>query len=153
MQNKHVTFDEIYDILAVRIIFTPDKREEEINECFNIYVAISKIYTNYKPGRYTWSWIIWQDSATNYDDQVKMIDLAATMGYEYTLVDALWDTQIGRDRMEQLSKYAQSKGIKLLLWYNSNGNWNDAPQGPRYGMSVSALPASRSISSEVTSRR
>ena len=44
MQNKHVTFDEIYDILAVRIIFEPKQRETEINECFNIYVAISKIY-------------------------------------------------------------------------------------------------------------
>ena len=47
MQNKHVTFDEIYDILAVRIIFTPHKREEEVNECFNIYVAISKIYKSH----------------------------------------------------------------------------------------------------------
>ncbi len=47
MQNKHVTFDEIYDILAVRIIFTPEKRSEEINECFNIYVAISKIYKSH----------------------------------------------------------------------------------------------------------
>ena len=47
MQNKHVTFEEIYDILAVRIIFTPLKREEEINECFNIYVAISKIYKSH----------------------------------------------------------------------------------------------------------
>ena len=47
MQNKHVTFEEIYDILAVRIIFTPNKREEEINECFNIYVAISKIYKSH----------------------------------------------------------------------------------------------------------
>ena len=103
------------------------------------YDVVEPMYeasTNYKPGRYTWSWIIWQDSATNYDDQVKMIDVAAAMGYEYTLVDALWDTQIGRERMEQLSKYAQSKGVKLLLWYNSNGNWNDAPQGPRYGMST-----------------
>lgn len=44
MQNKHVTFDQIYDILAVRIIFKPEKREEEVNECFNIYVAISQIY-------------------------------------------------------------------------------------------------------------
>ncbi len=44
MQNKHVTFDEIYDILAVRIIFTPQVRENEINECFNIYVAISQLY-------------------------------------------------------------------------------------------------------------
>ncbi len=47
MQNKHVSFEEIYDILAVRIIFTPNKREEEINECFNIYVAISKIYKSH----------------------------------------------------------------------------------------------------------
>ncbi len=87
---------------------------------------------DYKKGRYTWSWLIWQDRATNYDDQVKFIDLAATMGYEYCLVDALWDTQIGRPRMEQLSRYAQEKGVNLLLWYNSNGRWNDAPQGP-YG--------------------
>ncbi len=50
MQSKHVTFDEIYDILAVRIIFSPDKRENEINECFNIYVAISKLYKAH-PGR------------------------------------------------------------------------------------------------------
>ena len=47
MQNKHVTFDEIYDILAVRIIFVPKVREDEINECFNIYVAISKIYKSH----------------------------------------------------------------------------------------------------------
>ena len=47
MQNKHVSFEEIYDILAVRIIFTPRSREEEVNECFNIYVAISKIYKSH----------------------------------------------------------------------------------------------------------
>lgn len=86
---------------------------------------------DYKPGRYTWSWLIWQDSSINYDDQVKFIDLAAKMGYEYNLVDNWWDTQIGRDRIEQLSKYAQSKGVSLMLWYNSNGFENDAPQGPR----------------------
>ena len=47
MQNKHVTFDEIYDILAVRIIYTPKERSEEINECFKIYVAISQIYKSH----------------------------------------------------------------------------------------------------------
>ena len=85
----------------------------------------------YQPGRYTWSWLIWQDKSINYDDQVKFIDLASEMGFEYCLVDNFWDTQIGRDRIEQLSCYAQSKGVHLLLWYNSNGYWNDAPQGPR----------------------
>lgn len=44
MQNKHIGFEEIYDILAVRIIFEPQKSEDEITECFQIYVCASKIY-------------------------------------------------------------------------------------------------------------
>ena len=44
MQTKHVPFEEVYDLLAVRIIFTPDKMEEELNDCFDIYVALTKIY-------------------------------------------------------------------------------------------------------------
>ena len=47
MQNKHVTFDEVYDILAVRIIFTPENRDMEISECFKIYVEISQIYKSH----------------------------------------------------------------------------------------------------------
>ena len=104
------------------------------------YDVVEPLYAakqKYCPGRYTWGWLIWQDNSTIYEDQVKMIDLAAEMGYEYTLVDALWDTQIGYGRIEELSKYAQSKGVRLLLWYNSNGTWNDAPQGPHNGMSTS----------------
>ena len=91
----------------------------------------------YKPGRYTWSWLIWQDNSCNYDDQVIFIDLAAAMGYEYCLVDAWWDTNIGRDRIAELSRYAQSKGVSLLLWYNSNGHANNAPQGPFHCMNTS----------------
>jgi hypothetical protein len=47
------------------------------------------------------------------------------------LVDNWWDQNIGRDRIVELSKYAQSKGVSLMLWYNSNGHENDAPQTPR----------------------
>lgn len=90
----------------------------------------------YDAGRYTWSWLIWQDESINYDDQVQFVDLAAAMGYEYCLVDNWWDQRIGRDRIEQLSKYAQGKGVSLLLWYNSNGFENDAPQTPRDCMST-----------------
>lgn len=89
-----------------------------------------------KPGRYTWSWLIWQDNSANYDDQVTFIDLAASLGLEYCLVDAWWDTMIGRERMAELSAYAQRKGVRLLLWYNSNGYSNDAPQGPRNCMNT-----------------
>ena len=98
------------------------------------YDVVSPLYEptkEYKPGRYTWSWLLWQDNSVNYDDQVKFIDLASYMGYEYCLVDNWWDKNIGRKRMAELSRYAQSKGVKLMLWYNSNGAWNNAPQSPR----------------------
>lgn len=91
---------------------------------------------DYRPGRYTWSWLIWQDSSINYQDQVKFIDLASAMGYEYVLVDNWWDTQIGRDKIVKLSNYAQSKGVSLMLWYNSNGAWSDAPQTPKQCMNT-----------------
>ena len=92
--------------------------------------------TEYKPGRYTWSWLIGQDNSINYDDQVRFIDLASAMGFEYCLVDNWWDQNIGRERIAELSKYAQSKGVHLLMWYNSNGFWNDAPQTPRNCMNT-----------------
>ncbi len=47
MQTKHVAFEDIYDLLAVRIIFTPIKPEEELNECFDIYVSICQIYKSH----------------------------------------------------------------------------------------------------------
>ena len=98
------------------------------------YDVVTPLYEagkDYKPARYTWSWLIWQDNSINYDDQMKMIGVAAAQGYEAILVDNWWDKQIGRDRIEQLSKYAKQKGVSLMLWYNSNGFENDAPQTPR----------------------
>jgi len=85
----------------------------------------------YVPGRATWSWLVWQDASMNEADQRTFIDLAATMGYEYILIDALWDANLGRAKLAELVAYARSKQVDVLLWYNSNGTWNDAPQGPR----------------------
>ncbi len=45
MQNKHIPFDEIFDILAIRIVFTPNDRAQEQEECFRIYSAITKVYS------------------------------------------------------------------------------------------------------------
>ena len=104
------------------------------------YDVVEPLYEpsqQYQPGRYTWSWLIWQDKSINYQDQVQFIDLAAQMGFEYCLVDNWWDTQIGRDRVAELSCYAQQKGVSLMLWYNSNGFENDAPQTPRQCMNTS----------------
>ena len=104
------------------------------------YDVVEPLYEasqTYKPSRYTWSWLIWQDNSVNYDDQVKMVDVAAAQGYEAVLVDNWWDKQIGRKRIEELSKYAKSKKVSLMLWYNSNGFENDAPQTPRQIMNNS----------------
>ncbi|MBQ6045596.1 MAG: glycoside hydrolase family 97 catalytic domain-containing protein, partial [Bacteroidales bacterium] len=85
---------------------------------------------NYKFGKGTWSWILWQDGSINYDDQVKYIDLAAAMDFQYVLVDNFWDKNIGYERMEELVKYAHSKGVDMFLWYSSSGYWNDISQCP-----------------------
>lgn len=84
----------------------------------------------YEYGKGTWSWIVWQDGSINYDDQVKFIDLANAMGYKYVLIDNWWDTNIGKERMEELIRYAQSKNVDVFLWHSSSGYWNDVVQGP-----------------------
>lgn len=94
-------------------------------------VHSKKVFT---PGRATWSWIILQDSSANYKDQVAYIDLAANLKAEYVLVDVLWDKLIGKEKMAELAHYAASKGVGLILWYNSNGQWNDAPYTPKNRM-------------------
>ncbi len=108
----------------------------ETTVAYDVVEPLYKATQPFRPGRYTWSWLLWQDNSINYDDQVKFIDLASAMGFEYCLVDNWWDRNIGRERMVELSRYAQSKGVRLMLWYNSNGAWNDAPQTPRDCMST-----------------
>lgn len=104
---------------------------------FDVVEPLYKPTQEYKYGRSTWSWIVWQDPSMNWNDQIKYIDLAATLNFEYILIDALWDKNIGYDRMEELIKYANSKDVDVFLWYNSNGTFNDAPQGPRNKMNTS----------------
>lgn len=47
MQKKHISFEEVYDILAVRIIYESDDVDTELNECFDIYVAVCKLYESH----------------------------------------------------------------------------------------------------------
>jgi GTP pyrophosphokinase len=92
MQNKHVTFEEIYDILAVRIIFTPRSREEEVNECFNIYVAISKIYKSH-PDRLR----DWLNHPKTNGYQALHVTLMSKQGH--------WiEVQIRSDRMDEVAE-------------------------------------------------
>ena len=84
-----------------------------------------------KPGRASWSWIMLKDDSVVYDVQKKFIDFAADMGWEYCLIDANWDTQIGYDKIKTLADYAKGKKVGLILWYNSAGNWNTVTYHPK----------------------
>ena len=92
----------------------------------------------YVYGKGSWSWIIGMDPSCNFDEQKRYIDFSAAMGWRSVLVDALWDVQIGYEKMEELARYGRERGVGLFLWYNSNGTWNDAPQSPKGKMDKSA---------------
>ena len=84
-----------------------------------------------KPGRASWSWVMLKDDSVVYDVQKHFIDFAADMNWEYCLIDANWDTQIGYDKIKALAEYARSKKVGLILWYNSAGNWNTVSYHPK----------------------
>jgi len=84
-----------------------------------------------KPGYASWSWAILKDNSITYDIQKEFIDYAADMHWAYCLIDVNWDTTIGYDKIAELSEYAQSKNVGLILWYNSSGDWNTTEYHPK----------------------
>ncbi|QGK73846.1 glycoside hydrolase family 97 protein [Flavobacterium sp. SLB02] len=98
---------------------------------FDLVQPKYKASKEYQYTKGSWSWIMKMDNNTTFGVQKQYIDFSAAMGYQTILIDALWDTQIGKDKIAELAQYGAAKGVGLYLWYNSNGYWNDAPQGPR----------------------
>jgi len=92
--------------------------------------AIPGDFTWVKPGRASWGWLSDNDSPKNYKTLRQFVDLAAKMKWEYSLVDANWDLMTGGN-IEQLVKYAQTKGVGILMWYNSGGPQNTVSERPR----------------------
>ena len=114
MQKKHVTFEEIYDILAVRIIFTPRNREEEVNECFNIYVAISKIYKSH-PDRLR----DWLNHPKTNGYQALHVTLMSKQGR--------WiEVQIRSDRMDEIAE----QGLAAHWKYKEKPQTDDGTVAP-----------------------
>lgn len=109
MQNKHVSFEEVYDILAVRIIFQPKVRAEEINECFNIYVAISKIYKSHPDRLRDW---LNHPKANGY--QALHVTLMSKQGR--------WiEVQIRSDRMDEIAE----QGFAAHWKYKEGGEYTE----------------------------
>ncbi len=97
----------------------------------NIFDDLSWI----RPGRVSWSW--WSDhgSPQNFEKLKEFVDLAAEMGWEYSLVDANWNIMKGGN-VQELVKYADEKGIGILLWYNSGGPHNTVGEQLRDAMHI-----------------
>lgn len=92
MQKKHVSFDEIYDILAVRIVFTPTTREDEVKECFSIYVELCKLYQSHPDRLRDW---LSHPKANGY--QALHVTLMSNQGR--------WiEVQIRSDRMDEIAE-------------------------------------------------
>lgn len=82
-------------------------------------------------GLASWSWALLKDESVNFDTTKEYIDYASQMEWEYCLIDVNWDTRIGNDGIKQLVDYAGEKGVKILVWYNSSGSWNNTPYTPK----------------------
>ncbi len=109
MQNKHVAFSEIYDILAVRIVVTPKERENEVNECFNVYVAISKLYKSHPDRLRDW---LNHPKANGY--QALHVTLMSKQGR--------WiEVQIRSDRMDEVAE----KGFAAHWKYKEGGEYTE----------------------------
>ncbi|MBQ8158038.1 MAG: bifunctional (p)ppGpp synthetase/guanosine-3',5'-bis(diphosphate) 3'-pyrophosphohydrolase [Prevotella sp.] len=109
MQNKHVTFDEIYDILAVRIIFTPSSREKEAEECFAIYVKLSQLYKSH-PDRLR----DWVNHPKSNGYQALHVTLMSKQGH--------WiEVQIRSDRMNEIAE----QGLAAHWKYKEGGEYSE----------------------------
>jgi hypothetical protein len=88
-----------------------------------------------KPGRVSWSWWSDHDSPQSFEKLQHFVDLSVEMGWEYSLVDANWNTMKGGN-LEELVQYANDKGIGILVWYNSGGPHNTVGEQLRDAMHI-----------------
>ncbi len=86
-------------------------------------------------GAVSWSWWSASDSPKNAAELNTFVDLAADMGWSYSLVDANWD-RMTSGRIEDVIAHAKKRNIGLLLWYNSGGPHNEVTEAPRDRMST-----------------
>jgi alpha-glucosidase len=87
-----------------------------------------------KPGKAAWHWLRYSDNSSTLDVAQSFLDFAANMKWQYILIDCNWDRSIGYETMAEFIKQAKSKNVGVILWYNSNGPWNDAPMSPKNRM-------------------
>lgn len=92
-----------------------------------------------KPGVASWSW--WSDmsSPSDYTKLVAYVDMSARLGWSYTLIDLGWHQMKNGGDVKQLADYAATKGVGLLIWYNSAGQHNKVPDAGPYDVMADPL--------------
>ena len=116
-----------------RVIHLSDSLEKVVTSDLVYHLAEPSTLTDtdwIKPGKASWSWWYYSDSPQDYNQLTPYVDFAAEMGWEYSLVDANWNRMKNGD-LKKLAEYAQEKGVKLLVWYNSGGPHNEVTEEPR----------------------
>ncbi|MES2485186.1 MAG: glycoside hydrolase family 97 catalytic domain-containing protein [Bacteroidota bacterium] len=93
--------------------------------------AISNDVAFVQPGAASWSWAILMDNSVNFETTKEFIDYAQQMKWPYCLIDADWDRRIGIEKIKELVAYGKERNVKLILWYNSAGDWNTVKYTPK----------------------
>lgn len=85
------------------------------------------------------SWIYWAYNHGSNDFNIikKYVDMAETLHLPYVLIDAEWDemSKLASNKgktIEDAVAYANSKGVKPLIWYNSSIGWVDGAPTPKF---------------------
>jgi alpha-glucosidase len=84
-----------------------------------------------KPGVASWNYWSNNHGTKDYKVVCAFADLAADMGWPYTLLDWEWDMMSNGGNLEDALKYIHSKGVTPLIWYNSGGDHTWVPSTPK----------------------
>ena len=117
-----------------RVLIIGDKLKTIVESTLMTDVAKNCEYPDtdfIRPGKAAWHWLRYGDDSSTLEVAESFLDFASKMKWQYMLIDANWDRFIGYEKMAEFVKKAASKNVGVILWYNSNGPWNDAPMGPK----------------------
>ncbi|MBR0389961.1 MAG: glycoside hydrolase family 97 protein [Prevotella sp.] len=85
-----------------------------------------------KPGVVSWIYWAYNHGSNDYNIIKKYVDMAVTLKLPYVLIDAEWDQMQDGKTIEDAVAYANSKGVKPMIWYNSSVGWIDGAPTPKF---------------------
>lgn len=90
-----------------------------------------------KPGLASWVYWAYNHGSNDYGIIKKYVDMAEELKLPYVLIDAEWDEMKNGKTVEDAVRYAVSKGVKPMIWYNSSVGWVNGAPGPKYRLNKS----------------